>query len=134
MPPIIKKEKTLQILSKAREEAESAGTVKKTRKTVSTDTCLIRGGVLAAYTGDAVNIVVSEGVKEIPEKVLPISKNTKSVHLPESLKKLGEISFPKGCQVNLPSAYLRTQNHFLGNIPADFWKVCGRTARRTRII
>ena len=72
---------------KARKEAESAGTVKKTRKTVSTDTCLIRGGVLAAYTGDAVNIVVSEGVKEIPEKVLPISKNTKSVHLPESLKK-----------------------------------------------
>ena len=77
--------------------------------------CVVEDGTLISYRGDRRDLIISEGIKVIPESVIVSHYLTpiRSIHLPESLKSFGiskRIIREEGnrIEVNLPEGYLNT--------------------------
>lgn len=84
--------------------------------------CVVEDGTLISYRGDRRDLIISEGIKVIPESVIVSHYLTpiRSIHLPESLKSFGiskRIIREEGnrIEVNLPEGYLKTQERLPSN-------------------
>ncbi len=65
----------------------------KTEDTGSDPDFIVTNGVLRKYIGHSDNIVIPDGVKEIPDSTFSGFSNLKTVVIPEGVKKIGRRSF-----------------------------------------